>query len=515
MRAARVVLWAMTLANAMVLVDQTAVPLALPQIMRDFSVGTTSVQWVLTASLLPLAGLLVFGGKLGDTVGRRRVLLVGTAVFVGASIVGGLAPVFPLLLAARVAQGVGSAMMLPSSVAIVGATFPPAERGRALGTMGGVAAIAGALGPTIGGSLTAAISWRAVLLVNVPLAALCALATLRAVPADAPPARRARIDLAGTTLLCIALVSFVFGFSQTQGSGVTSLDVWLPIAVSVVIGGAFVVHERRTDEPLLNFGLLGRHRNYLAAVVSQGIAGAAEIGLGVIFPLILVLNLEMTPALAGLALIPATVPMVAMAPLAGRWYDRAGGRSPLVVGYAILAASGVAMAVGASAGTYQALLPGLLLYGVGLALVLTTNDPVSLDMVAEVDHGQASGVSATAEQGGGAIGIAAIYALFHTTYVERLHAMVDASSLPDLTGQTDSALRSALLRAEATGLRPEHFDRSVAQYLDAANAASQRGYAVAFLVVTAITVVGLVAVAVLVRRVGAPPTPRTEAEPVP
>ena len=223
----------------------------------------------------------------------------------------------------------------------------------------------------------------------------------------------------------------------------------------------------------------------------------------------------MTPALAGVALIPATIPMVVMAPLAGRWYGRAGGRSPLVVGFGILAAAGVALAVGVGAGAYQALLPGLLLYGVGLALVLTTNDPVSLDMVAEVDHGQASGVSATAEQGGGAIGIAAIYALFHTTYVERLNALVDASTLPDLTDRTGPALRSALVGAEATGLRPEHFDQRVVQYLDAAFAASERGYAVAFLAVTVIAIVGLVAVAVLVRRVDAPPTVRTEAEPVP
>ena len=159
---ARVVLWSMTLANAMILLDQTAVPLALPNIMQDFGVGSQQVQWILNASLPPLAGLLVLGGRLGDMFGRRRIFIIGAAVFMGASAVGALAPVFSVLLACRTLQGVGEALILPNTVAIVAATFPDEERGRALGLMGGVAAVAGALGPTIGGALTAAWSWRAI-----------------------------------------------------------------------------------------------------------------------------------------------------------------------------------------------------------------------------------------------------------------------------------------------------------------------------------------------------------------
>src|SRR5215211_3266703 len=134
----------------------------------------------------------------------------------------------------------------------------------------------------------------------------------------------------------------------------------------------------------------------------------AEMGLGVIFPLLLIVNLGMSPALAGLALIPTTVPMVLVAPLAGRWYDRAGGRAPLVVGFVVLAISGL-LAWGVYEQTFLGVLPGLLVYGIGLSLVLTTNDPVSLDSIPDADAGQASGVSATAEQFGGALGIAALY----------------------------------------------------------------------------------------------------------
>ena len=498
--AAGLVLVAMTLANAMILIDQTAVPITLPDIMEQFRVGSQTAQWVLSGSLLALAGLLVLGGRLGDLLGRRRVFLTGSILFAGASAVGGLAPAFPVLLAARVVQGAGGALMLPVSVAIVSAAFPGDRRGRALGTMGGVAAVAGALGPTIGGVLTSALSWRAVLLVNVPLAAACVYATLRSVPPDAPRTEPARVDIPGAVLLCLLLVGLSFGLAQTQTEGWGSSGVIVPLAVSAAAAVAFVVRERRVRNPLMSLSLLGRHRNYLGATLSQGLAGMAEMGLGVLFPLLLILNLGMSPVLAGLALIPATVPMVIGAPLVGRWYDRSGGRPPMVAGFAILALSGLALAWGAGTNSYPELLPGLLLYGIGLAFVLTVNDPVSLDTVPDPDQGQASGVSATAEQGGGAIGIALLYALFHGAYVSRLHELVDRGPLKDLTNAQYERLRAGLQSAEQTGLHASHFDPALVSYLFPARSASEYGYSVAFVAVSLISLLGLAAAAWLVRR---------------
>ena len=500
---ARLVLVAMTLANSMILVDQTAVPLALPAIMKDFGVQSQAVQWVLNGSLLPLAGLLVFGGRLGDLLGRRRIFLLGLAVFAGASAIGGMAPSFPLLLLARVAQGAGGALMLPGSVALLSAAFPPEKRGSALGTMGGAAAVAGALGPTIGGVLATA-SWRAVLLVNVPLAVVCFYLTLRAVPADGPRRDRQHIDLSGTVLLCVTLAGLVFGLSQTQGDDVAPWQVLGPVAVAVAAGVAFAARERRAHNPLMSLSMLRTRRNYLGATMSQGLAGMAEMGLGVIFPLMLILNLGMSPALAGLALAPATLPMIVLAPLAGRWYDRVGGRPPLMVGFGVLAAAGPVLAWGALTESYPAILPGLLLYGVGLALVLTVNDPVSLDSIPAADKGQASGVAATAEQGGGAIGIALLYAVFHATYVGQLHQRVNQGPLADLTNPQYAALRDDLEAAEQTGLHPSQFDPAFEAYLIPAREASSIGYAAAFLATTAIALVGLVVSAWLVRR---PPDP--------
>jgi EmrB/QacA subfamily drug resistance transporter len=497
---ARIVLWSMTLANAMILVDQTAVPLALPNVMKDFAVGSQQVQWVLNASLLPLAGLLVLGGRLGDMFGRRRIFVMGTVVFAGASAVGGLAPVFAALLACRILQGAGGALMLPNTVAIVSAAYSDRERGRALGLMGGAAAVAGALGPTIGGALTAALSWRAVLLVNLPLAVLAVTGTLRAVRPEAAPDQRPHMDVAGTVLLTVALVGLVFGLSQSQAWGWASPGVLVPLIISVCAGTAFVRAERAAASPLMSLSLLRRHPNYLGATVSQFIVGTAEMGLALLFPLLLILNLEMSPALAGLALIPTTLPMVFLAPLAGRWYDRAGGRPPLIAGFATLLASGLVLVWGVHANAYLPLLPGLLLYGVGLALVLTVNDPVSLDTVPEGDHGQASGVSATAEQFGGAVGIAGLYLIFHASYLNRLHSEIARSPIPEMTPRQALQFRNALYAAENTGLQPRSFNGSVREYLLPARAASELGYSVAFIAVSAACLVALVLMIRLIRK---------------
>lgn len=494
----------MTLANAMILVDQTAVPLALPDIAQDFGVSALLVQWVLTASLLPLAGLLVLGGRLGDLLGRRRVFLVGAVVFAGASAVGGAAPSFGVLLAARVCQGAGGALMLPATVAILSAAFDPRERGRALGAMGGIAATAGALGPTIGGVLTSALSWRAVLLVNLPLLVVTLWATLRAVPADGPRRRGLHVDLPGAALLGLVLVGLVFGLAQTTSDGWTAPDVVVPLVVALVAAVLFVRRERRVADPLLDLRLLATSRNYCGATISQGLAGMAEMGLGLILPLALVLNLQMDPALAGLALLSTTVPMVLIAPVVGRWYDASGGRPPLVVGFGLLALSGILLALGMPANEFWWLLPGLVTYGLGLAVVLTVNDPVGLDTVPESDHGQASGVSATAEQGGGAVGIALLYALLHLTYLSSLTAGIAERGLPPLTPESGAELRDALQAAEQTGLVPNTFDPQVVQYLEVTQTASDHGYVAAFLVVSALALLGAVTSAWLVRR---PPDP--------
>lgn len=497
------VILAMTIGNAVVLISQTAVPLALPSIMADLKVGSAAVQWVLTASILPLAGFMVLGGRLADLFGRRRMFIVGSAVFALASLASGLAPTFEILVVFRALQGVGGALLLPTSVAIVSAAARGSSAGKALGTVGGAAAVAGACGPIIGGLLVGAFGWRAVMLVNVPLAVLSAVVALWVVARDERPSERPHVDLAGAALLCIALVGSVFGVTQSQSWGWTSAGVLVPIALSIVAAIAFFVLERRVRHPLVDFRLFRAHPNFAGATISQGLAGMLEMGLGIIFPLLLILNLGMDPAAAGLALLPTTLPMVIVAPLAGRWYDRVGGRIPLVTGFAILALAGLALYLGAAAGTLLALIPGLLLYGVGLAIVLTVNDPVSLDQVPGTDHGQASGISGTAEQFGGAFGIAGLYAVFHTVYLAQLDRIIDQSPVADLTADQSQRLRDAIIAAEQTGLDPSTFPADLQAYLVFADDASVWGYAITFAVAGLVAVAGALTSWILVRKVRA------------
>lgn len=491
----------MTLANAMILVDQTAVPLILPSIMHDFQAGSQQVQWVVNASLLPLAGLLVFGGKLGDVLGRRRVFVVGAVLFAGASACAGLAPSLPVLIAFRVLQGIGGALMLPNTVSIVSAALTGNSRGKALGTMGGLAAFAGALGPSIGGILTNAFNWRVVLLVNVPLALLSIVIALRAVPVDPPRKQAPSIELGGTALLCIALIGFVFGVTQSQVWGWGSVPVILALVCSLLSATLFFTREKKSRNPMLDMRLLRRYPNYRAATISQGIGGMVEMGLGLLLPLFLILNLGMSPAQAGLALIPATIPMIFVAPLAGKWYDRVGGKPGLMLGFAGLSLSGILLAIAVFTNTFLWLLPGLLLYGIALALILTINDPVTLDTLPTKDHGQASGVSATAEQFGGALGIACLYLLFHNAYVHKLHELVPQGAAYPSNAEL-LRLKEAIIQAEQTGLRPTTFNPQLSEFLIPAQRAADFGHAVVFLSVSALAIIGCLVAAKLVARPG-------------
>ena len=182
-------------------------PLTLPAIMRHYDIGSQSAQWVLNGSLVALAALLVFGGQLGDLLGRRRVFIAGAIVFAAASACAAVAPTFWLLILCRVIQGAGGAAMLPATVALVSSAFSGAQRGIALGTTGGIAAVAGSRRSSLGGVLTATLGWQSVFLVNVPLAAVAAVITRVAIPRDTPSAQHAPIDLPGAGLLAIMITT--------------------------------------------------------------------------------------------------------------------------------------------------------------------------------------------------------------------------------------------------------------------------------------------------------------------
>ena len=271
-----------------------------------------------------------------------------------------------MLIAARAVQGCGAALMMPMALAITSAVYPKERRGWALGVLAGASAFFAALGPVLGGLLTS-IDWRLVFWINVPLAITTVVLTLRATPDFQPVAgRRPRIDYLGTATFGLGIAALVLGLSQGQDDGWAAPDTLVPLGAAVVLLVAFVIVELRVKEPLLEFRLF-RHLNFLAANISQFLAGMIELGLGFLMPFYLLLVVGVSPAVAGIALIPATIPIILAGPLAGRAYDRVGGRIPLVAGFLVLAASGATLAVLASEQSVAALIPGLFLQASGSA----------------------------------------------------------------------------------------------------------------------------------------------------
>ncbi len=500
-------LLAMTIASSMILVDQTAVPLASPDVVQGLGGNIADGPWILTANILPLAALMVLGGRLGDLFGLRRVFLSGAVMFAIATALASAAQSMVWIIVMRVLQGTAAALMMPTAVAITSAVWPVERRGYALGVLAGGSAFFAALGPVLGGVLTA-ISWRLVFLINVPLAlAAIALTLIATPPLPVDPERRSRIDWIGTGLFAVAIIALIYGLSRGQPDGWGSAGTLGPLAVCVTAGALFVWVERRVPDPLIDFRLFAR-LNFLASTISQLVAGAIELGLGYLLPFYLLLVVGVGPVVAGLALIPGTIPIIAAGPLAGRAFDRYGGRWPLVAGFAVLALSGFALGLGATGASALALIPGLLLQGLGLGIVLTINDPVGMNAVADDDRGQAAGIINTAEQLGGAIGIAGLGALQLSYYFHLLFAKLASRGIHPTAAQSKS-VHNFIARAEQAGLHNVPQNRTVRfVYGDLVNSHAA-SFQLAFYASAGLALIGAVACLVLVRR-----EPRTLDRPV-
>lgn len=492
---------AMTVSSAMILVDQTSVPLAIPHAMSDLDGSSSLSQWILTANMLPLAAFMVLGGRLGDIFGLRRIFIVGAVIFATASALAGLAQDVPWMITARAVQGVGAALMMPTAVAIVSATFPREEKGKALGLLAGFAAFAAALGPVIGGGL-ASIDWRLVFLVNTPLAVVTVLLTLSSTaPLRLNQGAARNLDLPGVTAFSIGIVGFVYGLSQASELGFGDIQVIGPVAISILAFIAFIFIEMRSSAPMIDFRLF-RHLNFLASNISQFLAGMVELGTAYLLPYFLLMMIGLSPIEAGIALVPATVPIILAGPLAGRLFDRVGGRIPLVTGFLVLGASGIAFALAVSEREYIYLLPGLILQGIGLGMVLTVNDPTGLDSVPPEDQGQASGVINTSEQLGGAVGIALLSTLLVSTSLDRTRESLGDKGI-EPTARQLSQWQDFILTIEQKGLghiniseQPFAIRYALTDVLNAHVAA----YELVFYATAAISVLGALACLLLVRK---------------
>jgi MFS transporter, DHA2 family, methylenomycin A resistance protein len=404
-----VVLLVMCVGYFLVLLDVTIVNVALPTVGHRLGAGVGELQWVVDGYALALAGLMLTGGTIGDLRGHKRVVLCGLGLFGLASLGCGLAGSAAALIACRVVQGTGAALMLPGTLAVIANAYPDErERARAIGVWAGVGGCALPAGPLLGGLLVQTGGWRWVFLLNVPIVAVASAAAALVVTESRDRAPR-RLDVAGAALGAIALVAVTFAVISA-GHGGSAVPAVVAGACAVAGAVGFAVAERRARDPLLPLGLLRKR----AFVIANGVAGVMNLcTLGLLFVLTLYLqDVRHDGALtAGVVLLPLFAPLSVLAPVGGRIVARTGPRLPMIGGLTT-AAAGVALLPLSDATTgYATLLPAVLLWGVGLAFLTPAAVSAAVSAVPGRRAGLASAVNNTTRQAAGAIGIAAFGAI--------------------------------------------------------------------------------------------------------
>lgn len=388
----------------LVLLDVTVVNVALPSIGLGLHASVSGLQWVVDAYAVALAGLLLAGSTIGDLRGHKPVVLAGLAVFVAASVVCGLAPSVVLLVVARACQGVGAALLLPGTLAIISGLFEDAgERAKAIGIWAGVGSLALPAGPLFGGLLVQTLGWRWVFLMNVPIGVIAGVVALRVVPAQGA-LRVGRIDWAGIGLAVVTLTSATVAVIDAGGRGLDGAS----LGAAVVAGLAAVClcrWEAVCPDPMLPVALLKR-RAFTTANAVAGLMNFSTLGLLFVLTLYLQSIQHWSALAAGAGMLPLFVPLALFAPMGGRLIARYGARLVMVFGLALCAAGVIQLAAWAASSPYRVLLPGMLSWGVGLSLLTPAVVAASVAAVPSDRAGLASGMNNTARQTGGAIGIA-------------------------------------------------------------------------------------------------------------
>jgi EmrB/QacA subfamily drug resistance transporter len=401
--------WVLTIAvlgSGIAFLDGTVVNVALPAIGRDLDATTSELQWMLNGYLLTLASFILLGGSLGDRIGRRAIFTLGTAWFTIASALCALAPSSEVLIAARLLQGIGGALLTPGSLAMIDASFQRADRARAIGAWSGLTGVGAALGPLLGGWLVDAVSWRAVFLINLPLGLFVCLAAPRHVPETRDPMAHGRLDMLGALLAALGLAGTTYALIEAP-NGMTGA-VWVAAVGGVLALVAFVLHERRAESPMLPLTLFA-NRQFSAANLVTVVVYAA-LG-GVFFLLVAFLQISMgwSPLAAGAASLPVTALMLAFSARSGALAQAVGPRVPLTVGPLVIAAGMLLMTRIDPGDSYvSSVLPAVVVFGSGLTLVVA---PITATVLAAADArhaGIASGVNNAVSRVAGLLAVAVL-----------------------------------------------------------------------------------------------------------
>ena len=509
------VLAATIIGSAMAFIDGTVVNVALPEIQARLGATAVDAQWIVGSYALFLAALILVGGSLGDHYGRKRIFSLGIVLFAAASVWCGLAGSPEQLIVARAVQGVGGALLVPGSLAIISASFDEDRRGRAIGTWSGFSGITAAIGPVAGGYLVENISWRAAFLINVPLAIIVLWLVFRHVPESRDPDAR-RLDIPGAVLTTAGLGGVVFGLIESQSNGFGDPLVLVSLALGAAALVAFVLVERRSREPMMPLSLF-RSRNFsganlLTLFLYAGLGGALYF---LPFNLIQVHGYSATAA--GSAFLPFIMITFVMSRWAGGLVTRYGAKLPLMIGPTIAAAGFVMYALPGTEGSYwTTFFPAVVVQGFGMALVIAPLTTTALNSVSGRHSGLASGVNNAVSRTASLLAIPVLGIFVFVAFSSSLDARVAELNLPQGALQQLEAEKVDLGGAEA----PEGLDSETAAAVErAVDEAFVAGFRVAMFVAAGLALASAVAAATMIegkgRTVRSERSGRTEGETVP
>lgn len=442
------VLLATIVASAMAFIDGTIVTIALPTLQQDFQASFGALQWIVNGYSLMLGGLILVGGAAGDRFGRRRVFVTGIVIFALASVLCAMSLDVVTLVIARALQGVGAALLVPQSLAIIAASFPKSTRGRAIGIWSGASAITTALGPALGGVLIDWFDWRAIFWLNLPFAAIALWASVVHVPESRDEQSHGALDWRGATL---AITGFgLLTVALTLGAeGNTSVILLIALSlVGLIALGEFVVVERRQEAPLVPLRLFNDPVFNGANLMTLFLYGALS---GVLFllPFDLIERRGLSATAVGLTLLPLGLIIGTLSRFAGEWADRVGPRLPLVIGSAIVTVAAGVFALGLGSYWIGAVVPVVLL-SLGMAIVVAPLTTAVMNAVPDESSGAASGVNNAAGRLAGLFAIAILGAVASATFNSAIGG-ADGSArfgaLPELADPSRASLEAAFGRA--------------------------------------------------------------------
>ena len=394
----------------MIMLDNTVVNVALPAMQRSLNLQLSELEWVVAGYALTFAAFMLTGGKLADYLGRRLIFMVGLGIFTAASLACGFAPSGGVLIGARVVQGLGGALMNPATLSIITATFPPRQRGTAIGIWAGVSAMALAIGPLVGGLLTEHVNWNWIFFINVPIG----IAGLIAIPFFIDESRdmshEQRPDVPGLVTSAIGLFALTYAFIEANSYGWTSARILGSFAVAAVALVTFVLLERHQRLPMLNLALF-RNRTFSGANTAMLFIGLAMFGTFFYVSLYMQNVLGYSPTQAGASFLPMTLLIVVAAPQAGKLSDRFGSRWLVGGGMTLLTIMLLYYSQLGANESFWAILPGLLIGGVGMGMTMTPTTAAAMSSVPVDQAGVGSAVLNSSRQVGGSLGIAVMGAI--------------------------------------------------------------------------------------------------------